>query len=769
MKQVLQNLGSGETLLAEVPQPGGRSGCLLIETQASLVSIGTEKMLIDFGKSSWLDKARKQPDKVKQVLAKIKTDGLFPTIEAVRAKLDQPIALGYANVGLVLEDGGCSGFRIGDQVVSNGPHAEVVCVPKNLCAKVPDGVSDEAAAFTVVGAIGLQGIRLLQPTLGETVVVTGLGLIGLLAVQLLRAQGCRVLGVDFDSSKCALARSFGAEAVDLSKGEDPVAVAMAFSRGRGVDAVLITASTQSHEPVHQAALMCRKRGRIVLVGVVGLQLSRADFYEKELSFQVSCSYGPGRYDEAYEVGGQDYPVGFVRWTEQRNFEAILDMMASGRLDVGPLISHRFRLEEALKAYETVGSGKALGIVLGYGSTDFPAKHAKGVDKVSTDFADSHRLGGGHLPAKHAKGEGKFPTNLQESAPIGEGGLSAESLGGRGLGEGRSVRLKGDGDAGAKVRVGVIGAGNFTGLVLLPGLAATGARLRSIASAQGVTGTHLGKKFGFELSTTDAGSVIGDESVNLVMVTTRHNSHGRYVLEGLKAGKAVYVEKPLCLTRGELKQIAGFFPANHAKGERVPFLMVGFNRRFAPQVVRMRELMGAVREPKSLIMTVNAGAIPAEHWTQSIEVGGGRIVGEGCHFVDLLRFLVGSRIVRVQAMKMGSRGSGLVDDDKVVMTFGFEDGSVGSVHYLANGHKSFPKERLEVFAAGRVLQLDNFRKLTGHGWPRFSKMNLWNQDKGHRAEMAALVNAVAAGAASPIPFHEIEEVTRVTFDVMDQLK
>ena len=367
-----------------------------------------------------------------------------------------------------------------------------------------------------------------------------------------------------------------------------------------------------------------------------------------------------------------------------------------------------------------------------------------------------------------------------------------------------MRLRGDGEAGAKVRVGVVGAGNFTGLVLLPGLKATGARLRSIASAQGVSGTHLGKKFGFELSTTDAGSVIRDEVVNLVVITTRHNSHGRYVLEGLKAGKAVYVEKPLCLTREELAEIGEFFPTKghgtrrkgegkelstdftdlHRLGEekregvfptnlhesaRIPFLMVGFNRRFAPQVVRMKGLMGSVREPKSLIMTVNAGAIPAEHWTQDLEVGGGRIVGEGCHFVDLLRYLVGARIVQVQASKIGSKGSGLVENDKVTITLGFEDGSMGTIHYLANGHKSFAKERLEVFAAGRVLQLDNFRKLVGFGWPGFSKMNLWNQDKGHKAEMRVLVEAVEAGKPSPIPFHEIEEVTRVTFDVMEQLR
>ncbi|MFH0726542.1 MAG: zinc-binding alcohol dehydrogenase [Pseudomonadota bacterium] len=368
MKQILQNLKSGETVLEVIPCPSAKPGHLLIRTSTSLVSTGTEKMLVDFGKANLLDKARRQPDKVRMVLEKVKTDGLMPTIEAVRNKLDQPLPMGYCNVGTVISIvSGVDGFSIGDRVASNGKHAEVVCVPTNLCARIPDEVNNESATFTVIGAIALQGIRLVQPTLGEAIVVTGLGLIGLVTVQLLRANGCRVLGIDLDEKKLALARSFGAETVNLSRGEDPIAAAQAFSRGRGVDAVLITASTKSSEPVHQAALMCRKRGRIVLVGVVGLELSRADFYEKELSFQVSCSYGPGRYDPQYEERGQDYPFGLVRWTEQRNFEAILDMLAEGRIDVAPLISNRFSLSQAKEAYELVEEGKALGIVLSYPS------------------------------------------------------------------------------------------------------------------------------------------------------------------------------------------------------------------------------------------------------------------------------------------------------------------------------------------------------------------------------------------------------------------
>lgn len=703
MKQILQNLRSGATGLAEVPCPSALSGQLLIRTAHSLISPGTERMLVEFGKASWIDKARQQPDKVRMVLDKIRTDGLMPTMEAVFNKLDQPLPLGYCNVGTVLEaSGGASGFAPGDRVVSNGKHAEVVRVPMNLCAHVPTAVADEEATFTVLGAIALQGIRLVQPTLGETVVVTGLGLIGLVAVQLLRAHGCRVLGLDLDAHKLALAKSFGAEVVNLAVGQDPVAAAQAYSRGRGVDAVIITASTESNEPVHQAALMCRKRGRIVLVGVTGLDLSRADFYEKELSFQVSCSYGPGRYDPAYEEGGHDYPVGFVRWTEQRNLEAVLDMMADGRLDVKPLISHRFALAQAAEAYALVGgAGPSLGILLQY-----PAAEQKPLAVLSE------------------------PTVvLAAPAP------AAVSMG-------RAV-------------LGFVGAGNYATAVLIPAFKAAGARLKTVASSGGVSGLHAGRKFGFEATTTDTASVWDDQDVNVVVVSTRHDSHAGFVLKALAAGRHVFVEKPLCLTLQELAQIEA------AQAGSSAMVMVGFNRRFAPQVQQIRALLESAPGPKSFVMTVNAGAIPAEHWTQDGVVGGGRIVGETCHFIDLLRFLAVARIASHQVLAMDSQTG-----DSVSISLKFEDGSIGVVHYLANGSKAFPKERLEVFAAGRVLQLDNFRKLTGFGWPGFRKMNLWRQDKGQKACAAAFVLAVAEGKPAPIAFDELVEVARVSIAVAE---
>jgi predicted dehydrogenase/threonine dehydrogenase-like Zn-dependent dehydrogenase len=700
VKQILQSLKSGVTDVAEVPAPGASQGQVLIHTTRTLISAGTERMLVGFGKANLLDKARQQPDKVKMVLAKVRTDGLLPTVNAVRNKLDQPLPLGYCNVGVVANTGaGVHTFGVGDRVVSNGAHAQVVSVPVNLCARIPDSVGDDEASFTVLAAIALQGIRLVAPTLGEAVVVTGLGLIGLLAVQLLRAAGCRVLGLDFDPAKLALARDFGAETVDLSSGQDPVAAALSFSRGRGVDAVLITASTQSNEPMHQAALMSRQRGRIVLVGVVGLDLAREDFYKKELTFQVSSSYGPGRYDPAYEEHGHDYPVGFVRWTEQRNFEAVLDMMASGQLRVMQLLSHRFAIDDAADAYALIsGDEPSLGIVL-----EFPALSATPSRTVTL-----------------ASGA---------TAPTARSAV-----------------------------VSVIGSGNYATAVLIPALQASGAVLRTVASKSGVSGRYAGRKFGFSTTSTDAQSVIDDPDTTAIVVTTRHDSHARLVIQALRSGKSVFVEKPLCLTLDELAEIESCHVELAATGV-APRLMVGFNRRFAPQVVEVARLLRGVSGPRAFVMTVNAGPLPADHWTQDRSVGGGRIIGEGCHFIDLLRHLADARIRDASVCVMDSPTR-----DSAIIQLAFDDGSIGVVNYLSNGTKSFPKERLEVFAGGRVLQLDNFRKLTGFGWPGFTASKLWSQDKGQKACVAAFVLAIESGAPSPIPVDEILEVSRVTIEL-----
>ncbi|PTR02779.1 threonine dehydrogenase-like Zn-dependent dehydrogenase [Nitrosomonas nitrosa] len=703
MKQILQSLKTGATEIAEIPCPSVKRGQLLIRTTQTLVSVGTERMLVEFGKAGWIDKARQQPDKVRMVLDKIKTDGLKPTVETVFNKLDQPLPLGYCNVGVVMEVGdGVAGFSTGDRVASNGKHAEVVSVPTNLCARIPDSVSDEEAAYTVIAAIALQGIRLVQPTLGESIVVTGLGLIGLIAVQLLRAHGCRVLGIDYDADKLALAQQFGAEIVNLSAGEDPVAAAQRFSRGRGIDAVIITASTKSSEPVHQAALMCRKRGRIVLVGVTGLELSRADFYEKELTFQVSCSYGPGRYDPNYEEKGQDYPVGFVRWTEQRNFEAVLDMLADGRLDVKPLISHRFAIDEAEKAYQLIAeAAPSLGILLQYPTTE---------EKPEAELRQQ-------------------TVRLSTQRPLPSQHMNAA--------------------------IAFVGSGNYATSVLIPAFKQTGARMKVVASSGGVSGVHAGRKYGFEETTTATETVFTDPEINTVVITTRHDSHADLVCQALTAGKHVFVEKPLCLTLEELAKIEATYARLQDQGN-APLVMVGFNRRFSPHVQKIKSLLASVSGPKSFVMTVNAGSIPSDHWTQDKEVGGGRIIGEGCHFIDLLRYLADTPIVEQTRMTMAS-----TSNDTVSLQLGFADGSIGTVHYFANGCKAFPKERLEIFAAGRVLQLDNFRKLKSYAWPGFKSMNLWSQDKGQRACAEAFVKAINEGGLSPIPFTEIVEVSRMS--------
>lgn len=709
MRQILQDMANGGTTVTEAPAPQCTSGHVLIATTTSLISAGTERMLVGFGKASLIDKARQQPEKVKMVLEKVQTDGLLTTYDAVKSKLAQPLALGYCNVGVIHEIGhGVDGLKVGDRVVSNGPHADVVKVPKNLCAKIPDQVSDEAAAFAVVASIGLQGIRLAEPTLGECFVVTGAGLIGLLTIQMLRANGCRVLAIDFDQSKLELAKQFGAEVCNPGRGEDPVATGLAFSRGLGIDGVIITASTKVSDPVTQAARMSRKRGRIILVGVTGLELNRADFYEKELSFQVSCSYGPGRYDAEYEDKGHDYPLGFVRWTEQRNFVAVLDMLAAGTLNVDPLITHRFDFEDAPQAYNVLTEDQAgLGILLKYPS------------------AIASRLG-------------------------------------------QNVVLKPIQVEPENAVVGFIGAGNYASRILIPAFKKASAQLHTIVTAGGINGVIHGSKTGFAEASTDLNAMLQHPKINTIAIVTRHNSHASMVEKVLAAGKHVFVEKPLALHVDEIDRIEQLYQ-QQSTTDRYSRVMVGFNRRFAPQVQKMKALLDTVKEPKSFIMTMNAGAIPAEHWTQDLQIGGGRIIGEACHFIDLMRFLAGSKIVSIQARRMGETDAVQVLEDKASMTFGFEDGSFGTIFYLANGASSFPKERIEVFTAGRVLQLDNFRKLKGFGWPGFNKMNLWRQDKGQEACAAAFVESIRQGQPTPIPADEIFEVARVTLQVAEILR
>lgn len=701
MRQVVQDLGSGTTSVLEAPMPAPEAGQLLIQTRASLLSAGTERMLVEFGRASMIDKARQQPERVAEVLNKMRTDGIRTTVEAVRSKLAAPLPLGYCNAGVVFEVGeGVNGFKPGDRVVSNGPHAEFVRVPLNLCARIPDSVSDDDAAFTVLAAVGLQGVRLAAPTIGEAFVVTGLGLVGLITVQILRANGCRVLGIDTNSARVEIASALGAETVDLSAGQDPVRAAAAFSRGRGVDGAIITASTKSSEPIMQAAEMCRTRGRIVLVGVTGLELDRTVFYQKEITFQVSRSYGPGRYDPAYEEHGHDYPIGYVRWTEQRNFEAVLDMLVTGSLKVDGLVTHRHRIADAVAAYDVLANDKsALAILLEYPSEEVLLERVVKLDS------------GSRAPGPDAP------------------------------------------------RVAVVGAGNYASRMLIPALAGAGASLHTLVSGHGMSAAQVGAKSGFGQASTDASAVMCDADVDAVVIATRHDSHAALVREALAAGKHVFVEKPLALTDAELDEIEATYMA--LPEERRPILTVGFNRRLSPLVVAARRAIAASSEPSCFIATINAGVIPPDHWTQDPAVGGGRLIGEGCHFIDLLRHLAGSAIKQAQITTMGDAPGVPVPSDKVTVTLAFEDGSIGTVHYFANGHSSFPKERIEIFNGGRSLQIDNFRKMRVWGWKNVSVPRVKGQDKGHTALASAFIEAIRDGGPSPTPFDEVMEVSRCT--------
>jgi len=720
MKQILQNLKTGATEIVGVPTPSPGRGQLLVASQRSLVSAGTERMLVDFGKAGWIEKARQQPEKVKQVLDKIRTDGLVPTVEAVFRKLDEPMPLGYCNAGVVLEVGsGVTDLRPGDRVASNGPHAEVVCVPRNLCAKIPAGVSDDEAAFTVLASIALQGVRLAAPTLGERFIVFGLGLVGLLTVQLLRASGCAVLGVDLSAARLNLAEGFGAETLDLSRGTDPVVAAMAWTGGRGVDGALIAASAKGDEIVHQAAQACRTRGRIVLVGVVDMDLKRDDFYKKELTFQVSCSYGPGRYDEKYEQGGQDYPFGFVRWTEQRNFEAVLEAMREGRLQVKELITHRMGLEEAAGRYEEVlHDPEALGILIDYNEGQSPYFQS--------------------------------PTSLSVSPSPGTEAASPRSSA-----------------VDAPPTVGVIGAGSYARAILLPALGRTGARLAAVADIDGKAAAHAAGKFGAAKAFTDYREILADPAIQAVFILVGHHLHARFVAEALAAGKHVFVEKPLAIAEDQLAEVTATHKMVAENRGSIPLLMVGFNRRFSPHTVKIRECLASRTEPLTMTMTVNAGFIPPEHWTQDPERGGGRIIGEGCHFIDLLAFLAGAPVTSVAASMVG--GSAPVRYDKMSILLQFADGSVGTVHYFANGAKSYPKETIEIFSDGRVIRMENFRLTRGYGFKGFGAFRTWRQDKGHRTEIATFVDAVIASGPAPIPFDQIVNATRASFAAVESAR
>ena len=702
MKQVLQNRKTGRPFVAEVPVPALQRGRVLVRTVASLISAGTERAAVELVSKGLVQEARQRPDLVKAVVAKVKNEGLLNTFTSVRDKMAASQALGYSASGIVAavaED--VSEFQVGDRVACAGvgyaSHAEVLSVPKNLCAHLPEGVSFESGAYGTLGAIALQGVRLAEPTLGESVVVIGLGLVGQLTVQLLKANGCRVFGLDLDQARVALALELGADKASVPSDTSAKEIE-AWTRGHGADAVLITAATDSNEPVELAARVSRLKGRVIVVGMTGMNIPRAPFFSRELKLVISMSYGPGRYDPEYEERGHDYPLPYVRWTEKRNIESFLELIGEQKINVERLTTHRFPIADADRAYQLI-SGELrepnLGVVLNYDP------EAEVVRKVALGAAKS----------------------------------------------------------GQPIVLGVIGAGGYVPAMLLPHFKTEGVEFRSIATASGISAHDVGKRFGFAYAVSSAEEVLDDTDVNLILVGTRHDLHAELARKALERNKHVFVEKPLALNDDQLDSVLD------AAGGSTGRLMVGFNRRFSPLAQRAKEFFNDRDTPLSMLYRVNAGRIPKEHWTQNADEGGGRIVGEVCHFIDMMQFLTGAPPVSVFAESIGAKSSKIVDADSVFITLRFADGSNGAVAYLSEGDKGLAKERLEIFGAGRVFVLDDFRRATMYKDGREEQVVLKAQDKGQQAQ----VREVCKSGVAPISIDELAATTRATFRVLDSLR
>jgi len=708
MKQLLQNIKTGKASIEDVPVPTPRAGQALVRVAASLVSAGTERMVVEFAEKSLAGKARSRPDLVQQTLDKAKREGLMPTVQAVFNRLDQPMALGYSSAGVIVALGkNMQGFKVGQRVACAGGgyavHAEYNLVPKKLLTPLPKNVDFESAAFTTLGAIALHGFRLAETQLGENVAVIGLGLLGLLTIQIAAAAGCNVLGVDLDPARVQLASALGLQAVARSRAESS---AMAFSANRGVDAVIICADAASNDPVELAGVIARDRARVVATGAVGLNIPRKVYYEKEISFINSRSYGPGRYDSNYEENGNDYPLGYVRWTEGRNFQAVVDLLASRKLKVESLITHRFPIEDGVKAYEVITGKKKepfLGVLLTYSNT---------VEKLESLKVVRFNL----QTLKHSN----------------------------------------------KVNLGVLGAGLYANATLLPVIKNNkDFELVGIASSGGLHAQHSGKKFGFQYATSSDDEILNDPNINAVAILTRHDSHAELVVKALKAGKHVFVEKPLAINSDQLSVISKqLLKTDHC------LLMTGFNRRFSPLAQSLKSSIIHRQSSMYLHYRVNAGYIPLNHWTQDESLGGGRIIGEACHFIDMLTFLVGAPPVSVTAHALPNHGK--YRDDNVSMTFTFPDGSIGVVDYLANGDKSMPKERLEVFCEGMIAVLDDYVSLTTVKDGK-KKVESMAQDKGWKAEMATFAESIREGSEPPIPYEQLIGVTKSTFAAAESIR
>lgn len=707
MKQIVQHLGSGITEIIEVPLPSNQPGHLVIKTSHSLISSGTERMLVEFSRSNLLQKASQQPERLAEVLSKISTDGILPTFEAVTSKLNEPIPLGYCNVGEVVSVGSdVTEFSVGDRVVSNGSHAEYVTVPKNLCARIPPSVSSENASFTVLGSIALQGVRLVNPTLGECILVSGLGLIGILTAQILIANGCTVLGLDPSQANVRKAVDLGINAFLLRSDDEALSWIQTQSPIRAVDAVIVTASTTSSSPIHLAANACRQRGRIVLVGVTGLELRRDLFYKKELTFQVSCSYGPGRYDSQYEQEGFDYPIGHVRWTEQRNFQAFLSLLSRELVNVVPLISHSYSFQSSVAAYSLLTSDEPnLGILLTYDD--------------SPDASDTIQV------------KKTIPKQTSSS-----------------------------------VSIGVIGAGNYASRQLIPNFRNPSVCFHSLSATSGLRPSLLARRYGFRTVTTDTKALINDPAINTVVIASRHDSHADHSIEALQASKHVFLEKPLCLTYSELEAIESTYKDLTDKTGNSPRFMLGYNRRFSPLIQPVSDHLASVSEPLSIIYTINAGYIPPKHWTQNPKSGGGRLLGEACHFIDLVNFLARSPI---ESSSIQSLTSSSPCPDSFLVSLKYLSGSVASIFYYSNGAKQLPKEHLQIHFANRSIVIDNYRKLRSFNIPSLKSHTLFSQDKGHRNCANAFVSSILNPETPDlIPFDELISTQRLLLDLNSSL-
>ena len=713
MKQVFQDLKDGSPALLDIPIPFLRKNEILVRSICSLISPGTEGMIASFGKANMIEKARQQPEKVKEVINKISTDGLIETYEAVKQKIEEPIPLGYSNVGEIIDIGeDVKGFKIGDRVASNGPHAEIFSVNQNLCAVIPDNVRNEDAVFTVIASIGLNGIRLAKPSFGETFLVSGLGLIGLITSQILISNGCTVLGVDPDEDRCNLASSFGVESLNISRNNDQVSWCLKKTQNLGIDGAIITAAVDSSDPINYAAKSCRKRGRIILIGATPINLIRDIFYKKELSFNVSCSYGPGRYDKSYEVYSNDYPIGYVRWTEKRNFEAILNSFAKNSLKIKSLISHTFEFDNVKEAYNLLLSEeKSIGILINY-----PYKNKKLSRK---------------LIFKNYYEKNKNET-LINNEPF----------------------------------IGFIGSGNYAKRILIPSFSKAGAKFHSLISPDASSSIHIGRKFLFPIIGTDINEVFNDINCNSVVIATRHDSHCEYIIKALEKGKNIFVEKPLCINISELIKIEKKYNQLKKNNLKLPILMVGFNRRFSPLIKELKSNLDSINEITSFIYTCNAGLIDKDNWIHERSIGGGRLLGEACHFLDLLRYLAGSQIQNLEIISSPELNYA---DDNFILQVKFENGSIGSINYFNNGDKSYPKEKLEVFSGGTIQTIENFRKLKVWGPRKFRNIRLIKQDKGQINCAKEFINSIKKDLESPIKINEIFEVQKWLLKISDKKK